>query len=74
MSHTVTVRLSPELASWLAVAAQRRGVSQSRIIRDHLDQARNNASHQAFMKLAGCVRGPKDLSSRKGFSKSISKS
>ena len=69
MSNTVTVRLTPELANWLAVAAQRRGVSQSRIVRDHLEQARSNASHQAFMTLAGCIRGPKDLSSRKGFSK-----
>lgn len=68
MSNTVTVRLPPDLANWLAAAARRRGVPRGRIIKDQLEQARKNASHQAFMKLAGMVRGPKNLSSRKGFS------
>jgi predicted transcriptional regulator len=70
MSNTVTVRLPEDLAAWLSAAARRRGVSQGRIIRDQLEQARRNASHQAFMKLAGSIRGAKDLSARKGFSKS----
>lgn len=69
MSTTVTVRLPKDLAGWLRTAARRRGVSQSRIIRDHLESARAKAPHQAYMELAGCVRGPKTLSSRKGFSR-----
>ena len=70
MSNTVTVRLPKDLASWLRATARQRGVPQSRIIRDHLEKAREDAPQQAFMALAGCVRGPKDLSQRKGFKRS----
>jgi hypothetical protein len=46
---------------------RRRGISQSQIIKDHLEKARNGAPSRAFMSLAGTVDGPKDLSQRKGF-------
>ena len=59
MSHTVTVRLTKELAGWLEVTARRRGVSQGKIIRDHLENARAHAADQAFMQLAGSVAGPR---------------
>ena len=67
MSHTITVRLTPELAEWLAGTAQRSGVAQGRIIREQLEKARG-AQKQSFLRLAGSVSGPPDLSSRKGFS------
>jgi predicted transcriptional regulator len=70
MSHTITVRLTKELAAWLEQVAAKMGVSQGRIIRDELEKAKASTSSQAFMRLAGAVRGPKDLSSRKGFSRS----
>ena len=70
MSQTLTVRVSKELGGWLETTARRRGVSQSRIIRDQLELARANAANQSFMKLAGCIAGPKNLSQRRGFSKS----
>jgi predicted transcriptional regulator len=70
MGQTITVRLTKELASWLEQIAARMGVSQGSIIRDQLEKAKASASSQAFMRLAGAVRGPKDLSSRKGFSRS----
>ena len=70
MSHTITVRLTKELAAWLAEVAARTGLPQGRIIRDQLERAKASSSDQAFMRLAGSVRGPKDLSSRKGFSRS----
>jgi hypothetical protein len=70
MGHTITVRLTPELAAWLEEAAASTGLSQGRIIRDQLEQARAGRPAQAFMRLAGSVRGAKDLSSRKGFSRS----
>jgi len=70
MGQTITVRLTKELASWLEQIAARIGVSQGRIIRDQLEKAKASASSQAYMRLAGAVRGPKDLSSRKGFSRS----
>ena len=70
MSQTITVRLTKELAAWLEQVAARMGVSQGKIIRDQLERARASGSHQAFMRLAGVVQGPKGLSSRKGFSRS----
>jgi len=67
MSHTISVRLTKDLAEWLEQTAAKTGLSQGRIVRDQLEQARARASSQSFLKLAGVVRGPKDLSSRKGF-------
>jgi predicted transcriptional regulator len=68
MSHTITVRLDPELAKWLEEEARRTGVAQGRIIREQLERARGRTA-QGFMRLAGTVRGPKDLSRRKGFTR-----
>lgn len=71
MSSTVTVRLPDTLARWLRDAARRRGVSQSQIIKDNLEKARQASPDKPFMKLAGSLKGlPRDLSSRKGFSRS----
>lgn len=70
MSHTITVRLTKELAAWLDGAALQSGVSQGKIVRDQLEKARENGPRKGFMRLAGGVRGARDLSSRKGFSRS----
>lgn len=68
MSHTITVRLNKELASWLEETACKTGVSQGQLIRDQLERARASGSAKRFMRLAGIMRGlPKDLSARKGF-------
>jgi hypothetical protein len=69
MSHTITVRLSKELALWLEHVATTTGVSQGKIVRDQLEKARSSSPRQSFMRLAGAVRGARDLSSRKGFSR-----
>lgn len=69
MGHTITVRLTPELAEWLAVTARKTGVAQGKIIRDQLERARASGK-QPFLRLAGAVSGPRDLSSRRGFSRS----
>jgi len=69
MSHTITVRLSKELAEWLARAAAKTGVPQGRIVRDQLEKAKACDSSQPYMRLAGAVRGPKDLSARKGYTR-----
>jgi hypothetical protein len=45
-------------------------VSQGKLIRDQLEHARAGSSRKPFMRLAGIVRGPRTLSSRKGFSRS----
>ena len=70
MSHTITVRLDAELARWLEETAARTGVSQGRIVRDQLELARAKVRTRSFMRLAGAVKGPRDLSTRKGFSRS----
>jgi len=70
MRQTITVRLSKDLATWLESTAARSGVSQGKLVRDQLEKARTSNGAQAFMHLAGSVRGPKDLSKRKGFSRS----
>jgi hypothetical protein len=69
MSQTITIRLTKDLAAWLEHAAARTGVPQGKIVRDQLEKARTSGA-QAFMRLAGVVRGPRDLSARKGFSRS----
>jgi predicted DNA-binding protein len=68
MSHTITVRLTKEIAAWLEESAARTGRPQSHIIREQLEKARAN-QRQAFLRLAGSVSGARDLSSRKGFSR-----
>jgi predicted transcriptional regulator len=69
MSHTITVRLTKDLAEWLERTAEATGQSQGRIVRDQLTRAKAGAAGRGFMRLAGTVRGARDLSSRKGFSK-----
>ena len=69
MSLTLTIRLTKELAEWLEQAAAQSGQSQGRIVRDQLEKAKGAGAGRAFMRLAGTKRGPKDLSSRKGFTR-----
>jgi hypothetical protein len=70
MGQTITIRLTKELADWLEQTAAETGVSQGKLVRDQLERAKAAASRQSFMRLAGSVRGPRDLSTRKGFSRS----
>ena len=69
MGHTITVRLDKALADWLQELSEITGESQGKIVRDQLERAKAS-SRQSFMRLAGTVRGAKDLSRRKGFSRS----
>ena len=69
MSHTLTVRLTPELAAWLKETSARTGMAQGAIIREQVASARGQADGRTFMTLAGAGHGAPDLSARKGFSK-----
>jgi Ribbon-helix-helix protein, copG family len=69
MGHTLTIRIDKDLAAWLEAEATRTGVSQGKIVRDQLERARHARGTRRFMRLAGTVDGPKDLSRRKGFSR-----
>jgi hypothetical protein len=70
MGQTITVRLPKDLAEWLERTAAGTGRSQGEIVREQLQKARTAARGRAFLRLAGAVRGPRDLSTRKGFSRS----
>jgi len=69
MGHTVTIRLTKELAAWLDQVSKSSGIPRGRIIREQLERARARRPEQSFMRLAGTVRGAPDLSKRKGFSR-----
>ena len=68
MGNTITVRIPEDLAQWLDEAARKSGVPKGRIIRDQLEKARQSEA-QPFLRLAGAVSGPSNLSTRKGFSR-----
>jgi hypothetical protein len=68
MGNTLTVRIPDDLAEWLEETARKSGVPKGRIVREELEKARN-AERQPFLRLAGVVSGPANLSTRKGFSR-----
>ncbi len=70
MSLTFTLRLTKDLSEWLEDTAKRTGVSQGQIIREQLEKAKANRPRPPFMRLAGRVRGARNLSQRKGFTRS----
>ena len=70
MSHTITVRLTKDIANWLESTSRKTGVPAGRIIREQLEIARGRQGKGRFLRLGGAIAGPRDLSSRKGFSKS----
>ena len=68
MSNTITVRLPDDVAEWLNETSRKTGVPKGQIIREQLDKARS-AEERPFLRLAGTIAGPADLSKRKGFSR-----
>jgi predicted transcriptional regulator len=68
MSNTITVRVPEELAEWLEHTARKTGLPKGRIVRQELEKARNSAK-RPFLRWAGAIAGPSDLSMRKGFSR-----
>ena len=69
MSHTLTIRLTEELLAWLKEMSRRTGLPVGRIIRQQLESAKSEKGNQRFLRHAGMISGPPDLSSRKGFSR-----
>jgi hypothetical protein len=69
MSRTLTIRLTEELAEWLLDKARKTGEPAGRIIRRELERARMEGGQQRFLRHAGQIDGPADLSMRKGFSR-----
>ncbi len=69
MGKTITIRLTKAQQAWLEARAQATGRARGAIIRDEIEKARKTAGTRGFMRLAGVVSGPRDLSTRKGFSR-----
>jgi hypothetical protein len=69
MENTITIRLTQDLADWLKVIARKTGLPVSQLVRDELERAKRENGDKPFMRHCGSIRGPADLSSRKGFSR-----
>ena len=67
MSNTITVRLSEDLAKWLSEVSRETGIPVGRIVRAELKRAKEQQGKQPFLRHAGEIDGPPDLSSRKGY-------
>jgi len=70
MGNTITIRVPKSLADWLQQKSRRTGISQGQIVREQLERVRRtDKGAKKFMRLAGVVKnGPRNLSTRKGFS------
>ena len=69
MNDMITLRLTEELAAWLKSTARKTGVPVSRLVREQLERAMQETENKSFMRHAGAIDGPADLSSRKGFAR-----
>jgi len=65
----LTLRVPEDLAEWLAETSRRTGVPVGRLVRQQIEKARQEQAERPFMRHAGAVRGPRNLSTRKGFSR-----
>jgi hypothetical protein len=70
MSNTLTVRLPEELIEKLREKSRRTGLPVNRVVRQSLEKTLAGGAEPAWMKYAGTINGPKNLSSRKGYSRS----
>lgn len=74
MSNTLTIRLPEELLEQLRERARRTGLPMGQLVRQSLETtlAKDScaASNQAWRKYVGIIKGgPRDVSTRKGFSR-----
>lgn len=69
MSNTLTIRLPEEMIAWLKETSRRTGIPVGRLIREQLESAKAQGGKQRFMRHAGTMSGPPDLSSRKGYTR-----
>lgn len=74
MSNTLTIRLPEELLERLRAKSRRTGLPVGRVVRQFVESALlqdvPGKDNQAWRKYVGIVKGgPRDLSTRKGFSR-----
>lgn len=70
MSNTLTIRLPEDLLKRLRERSRRTGLPVGRVVRESLETALEKENEPAWLKYAGTMSGPKNLSSRKGYSRS----
>jgi len=69
MSQSITVRLTDELQCGWSDRARLTGVPVARVVREQLQKARAEGARHRFLRHAGKISGPPDLSSREGFAR-----
>ena len=69
MSNTLTIRLPEDLQRRLRDKARRTGLPMGRIVCESLERTLDK-NEPGWMKYAGTFSGPRNLSSRKGYSRS----
>jgi len=57
------------MLEWLKETSRRTGIPVGRLVRDKLEAAKEKSGKQRFMRHAGTIAGPPELSSRKGYSR-----
>jgi hypothetical protein len=70
MRKTLTIRLGEEQEAWISRLSKQTGRPRGESVRQQIDRAMAEPRAQRFMRLAGTVSGPPDLSRRKGFAPS----
>jgi hypothetical protein len=57
------------MIAWLKETSRVTGIPVGRLVREHLESAKSKTGNQRFMRHAGTMSGPPDLSARKGYSR-----
>jgi hypothetical protein len=70
MSNTLTIRLPEEMLQKLKETSRRTGVPVGRLVRHALEATLSRDGSSPLLEFAGLIKGgPRNLSSRKGFSR-----
>jgi len=70
MSNTLTVRLPDELLERLREKSRSTGLPVGRVVRQALETSLDGEEKSRLLEFAGLIKGgPRDVSSRKGYSR-----
>ena len=71
MSNTLTIRVSEDLLKRLREKSRRTGLPVGKVVREFVEAGLSDeGNQQVWKKYAGIIKGgPRDVSSRKGFSR-----
>ncbi|PYX09182.1 MAG: hypothetical protein DMG88_07760 [Acidobacteria bacterium] len=70
MSNTLTIRLPKELLDRLRQVSRQSGLPVGRVVRQSLETTLSQEERKPLLHFAGLIKGgPRNISSRKGFSR-----